>query len=76
MRNKALVDITPLLEHAASILTNQSPMLHTASFNLQDSMTAALEIMDTQQSPKTTITINDGKDQINGISSTSSDRSQ
>jgi hypothetical protein len=71
-----LVDITPLLEHAALILTHQSPMLHAASFNLQDSITAALEIMDKQQSPMTTITNNDGKDQINGISSTSSDRSQ
>jgi hypothetical protein len=40
-----MVDITSLLEDAASALTNQCPMLCASSFNLQDSM-AALEIMD------------------------------
>ncbi|KAG7364505.1 acetyltransferase [Nitzschia inconspicua] len=41
----AMVDITTMLKDAASALTFESPMIHTDSFNLQDSM-AALEIMD------------------------------
>jgi Mak10 subunit, NatC N(alpha)-terminal acetyltransferase len=40
-----MVDITSMLRGAASVLTFESPMIHTKSFNLQDSM-AALEIMD------------------------------
>jgi hypothetical protein len=40
-----MTDITLILEAAASNLNFKSPMLHTKSFNLQDSM-AALEIMD------------------------------
>ena len=40
-----MTDITLILEAAASNLDFKSPMLHTKSFNLQDSM-AALEIMD------------------------------
>lgn len=40
-----MVDITSLMEGAASMLTYESPMLHTRSFSLQDSM-AALELMD------------------------------
>lgn len=40
-----LIDITSLMEDAASALTYESPMLHTKSFGLQDSM-AALELMD------------------------------
>ncbi len=38
-------DISQILEDTASLLTFESPMLHTESFTLQDSM-AALEIMD------------------------------
>jgi hypothetical protein len=40
-----MIDITSLMEGAASMLTYESPMLHTRSFSLQDSM-AALELMD------------------------------
>jgi hypothetical protein len=40
-----MVDILPLLQNAAKTLSYDSPMIHTKSFNLQDSM-AALEIMD------------------------------
>jgi hypothetical protein len=71
-----LVDITSLLEDAASTLTHGLPMLHTSSFNLQDSM-ATLEIMDRmmdcceipiseinqrQRSTTTTTTNNNNKD--------------
>mmetsp|Transcript_23414 Transcript_23414/g.55166 ORF Transcript_23414/g.55166 Transcript_23414/m.55166 type:complete len:803 (-) Transcript_23414:934-3342(-) len=40
-----MTDITLILEDAASLLTFDSPMLHSKAFNLQDSM-SALEIMD------------------------------
>jgi len=40
-----MTDITFILEDAASLLNLKSPMLHTKTFNLQDTM-AALEIMD------------------------------
>lgn len=43
--HEAMNDITHVLEDAASFLNFKMPMLHTESFNLQDSM-AALEIMD------------------------------
>ncbi|VEU35220.1 unnamed protein product [Pseudo-nitzschia multistriata] len=44
-KSEELKDITQILEDVSSLLTFESPMLHSKAFNLQDSM-AALEIMD------------------------------
>lgn len=41
----AMVDITAMVKKASAALTFEQPMIHTETFNLQDSM-AALEIMD------------------------------